>query len=290
MKISLVFATDFHGHEIHYHRLFKYIKENSIQYLVFGGDLCPGGFSRDQLQLWSKIQHEFLSKILLKNIEDISKRIPSFICFIIMGNDDLRVNLDVLKNIEWRRHLKIIHGQSASIQDWQILGYSFVPPTPFLLKDWEKYENSIKIIEPIAIPPEQGFYSTQFRESTTIEEDLNALKKKISSKRTIFVSHCPPYKTLLDQSRMDQYRYEGLKMDKHLGSVAIRKFIEEIKPQITLHGHIHESETFSGSYADYINRCICINGAFEVDKTDSTKIILIELDNKILFKKVLLSD
>jgi len=289
MKFSFVFATDFHGCEIHYNRLFKFIKDNAIQYLVFGGDICPGGFSREQLKLWSKVQQEFLNKILLKRIEDISKSIPSFMCFIIMGNDDLRVNLHVLENIEWRRHLKIIHGQSARIEDWQILGYSFVPPTPFLLKDWEKYENHIKIIEPIAVPPEQGFYSTKIRGKSTIEEDLNALRKIITSKKTIFVSHCPPYKTSLDHSRMDQYKYEGLTMDKHLGSVAIRKFIEDVQPQITLHGHIHESESISGSFSDRIDRCICINGAFKFDNTDSTKIILFELDNKIIFKKILLT-
>ena len=59
-----------------------------------------------------------------------------------------------------------------------------------------------------------------------IGNDLN----KIDSP-TILVTHNPPYKTKLDRTWMG----------RHVGSKAIREFILNKKPILSLHGHIHEA-------------------------------------------------
>ena len=289
MSFSFVFATDFHGMEIHYQRTFQFIQSQKINCLVFGGDLCPSGGVYGDFQQLQLSQKAFLQDFFINNIQKLHNRILDFQCLVIMGNDDLRINFDLLAEADKKGLMKVIHQRLIPIKDLHFLGYSNIPPTPFLIKDWEKYENSNFIIEPIAIPPEKGYYSIKVPERSTIEKDLLFFQEKVKSKRFIFVSHCPPYKTLGDQSKMDHYYYEGLKLDKHLGSTSIRNFIESTQPLISLHGHIHESTNISGKFHDHINETICLNGAFKVENTDATEILLIEISDKILFEKVILT-
>lgn len=48
----------------------------------------------------------------------------------------------------------------------------------------------------------------------------------------IILTHTPPYKTNLDRVRLGM----------HVGSTALRKFIEEYSPDLVLCGHIHEAK------------------------------------------------
>jgi Icc-related predicted phosphoesterase len=289
MSFSFVFATDLHGIEIHFQRLFQYIQSQNIECLVFGGDLCPGGSVYNDFGHIQTSQREFLLEFFLPRLHNLKNDLPDFRCLLIMGNDDLRANLDLLEEAEEREFLQIIHKRVVRIDNLSFLGYSFVPPTPFVIKDWEKYENSNRIIEPVAISPENGYRSVDVNEKTTIEEDLAPFADEVKSKPTVFVCHCPPYKTNLDHSTTDRYYYEGLKMDKHLGSIAVRNFIESAQPLLSLHGHIHESTSISSRLDDRLNGSLCLNGAFHVENVHTTEILLLEVGESVSFKKVILS-
>ncbi len=63
------------------------------------------------------------------------------------------------------------------------------------------------------------------------------------------VAHTPPWGGALDRSHLGG----------HGGSRAVRRWIEEWQPLLTLHGHIHESPYLSGHWAEYIGGTICIN-------------------------------
>jgi len=52
-------------------------------------------------------------------------------------------------------------------------------------------------------------------------------------------------------------------LDVHVGSVAIRRFIEERQPLVTLHGHIHESARLTGSWREQIGRTHCLSAAHD---------------------------
>ncbi len=52
-----------------------------------------------------------------------------------------------------------------------------------------------------------------------------------SARTTIFVPHAPPLNTRLDE----------LPGGRHVGSAAIRKFIEQFQPAVVICGHIHEA-------------------------------------------------
>jgi Icc-related predicted phosphoesterase len=47
--------------------------------------------------------------------------------------------------------------------------------------------------------------------------------------------------------------------EKHVGSRALRTFIERHTPPLTLHGHIHESPQMSKHYATRLGATWCVN-------------------------------
>lgn len=289
MAFRIVFATDYHGIEIHYRRLFDFVGSQKISTIIFGGDLCPTGVVYNNFGQVGLFQREFLQNFFLNQLRVLKSNRSDLRFLVMMGNDDLRANFDLLVEAEHKGLVDITHRKIVKLDNLQFLGYSCVPPTPFLIKDWERYENASRIIEPIAIAPENGYHSVNTREKTTIEKDLTVFQEEVRKVKTIFVSHCPPYKTNLDYSTKDRYYYEGLKLDKHLGSIAIRNFIESAQPILSLHGHIHESTSISGKFQDRINNSICLNGAFHVEDTERTEIILIEVADELTFEKVTLT-
>jgi len=48
-----------------------------------------------------------------------------------------------------------------------------------------------------------------------------------------------------------------------VGSVAVRRFIEERQPLLTLHGHIHESARLTGDWQDRIGRTFMFSAAHD---------------------------
>ena len=83
----------------------------------------------------------------------------------------------------------------------------------------------------------------------SIAEGLAALAARSDPARTIYVCHTPPADTPLDQ----------MSRQKHIGSKALRAFIERHAPPLTLHGHIHEAPQMSGRYLVRIGATWCVN-------------------------------
>jgi len=98
------------------------------------------------------------------------------------------------------------------------------------------------------------------KQGGTIEEDLQRLARPTDLKKTIYVMHSPPYGTRLD----------SIQGGHHVGSKAIKTFVEKSQPLLTLHGHIHESPEVSGSFFDKIGETISVNpGQFTSRSRDS---------------------
>ena len=56
---------------------------------------------------------------------------------------------------------------------------------------------------------------------------------------------------------------EEVPIDVHVGSIAVRRFIEQRQPLLTLHGHVHEAARLTGKWKMEIGRTTCINGAHD---------------------------
>ncbi|MCW8139339.1 MAG: hypothetical protein KIT58_10600, partial [Planctomycetota bacterium] len=83
----------------------------------------------------------------------------------------------------------------------------------------------------------------------TIEEDLEALAGRSDPARTVYVVHTPPWGTPLD------VMHGGA----HIGSRALRAFVDRRQPPLTLHGHVHESPHLTGRIDDRVGRTLVVN-------------------------------
>jgi Icc-related predicted phosphoesterase len=119
-----------------------------------------------------------------------------------------------------KKHYRNLHGEAQFIHDEiTLIGLGGSPKTPF------------------GTPSEFS------------EEEITTLLKHAMSqagkyKNLVLVSHSPPLNTTCD----------CLENGAHVGSKAIRQFIEDVQPALCLCGHIHESKA-----VDCIGKTVVIN-------------------------------
>ena len=264
MTFKLIYTADLHGNEEFYKRLLRKAESENADAIIIGGDLCPKGGMTAKEKINS--QKDFLEKFMIPLFKKFKQKNNKIEIYLIMGNDDFRVNLEILENAEKNKILNSIRKKSIKLnKNFNIAGYSFVNPTPFRLKDWEKPD-----IEEDKGP--QQLFDEEIRsvekENGNIKEDLNKLKKLSNQNKTIYVIHAPPFNTKLDV----------ITLGTHVGSKAIKQFIEKEQPLLTLHGHIHESPQMSGSWKDKIKNTICINVGSSYPE-DKLNCVVIDLEN-----------
>ena len=142
-----------------------------------------------------------------------------------------------------------VHNRSELFGDYCVYGYSCVPPTPFRLKDWERYDVS-RYVDPGCVSPEEGWRTVPVSEHDirygTIREDLERLTDEQDLSASILLFHTPPYRTTLDRAALDGKVIDHAPLDVHVGSIAVQRFIAARQPLLTLHGHVHESARITG--------------------------------------------
>jgi Icc-related predicted phosphoesterase len=253
---KIIFCSDLHGNEKLYNKLLDAAVKNKIKTIIIGGDICPHG--RMGLELGIKYQRGFIERFLFDYFKKVKEK--DIELFIMMGNDDFRVNVGLLES---HGLIKYLHNKLQRINNKNIIGYSFVPQMPFLLKDWEKLD----VKGSFQITPLDMDVRTVKKEEGTIEKDIMRIKKLSNPKDTIYVLHSPPYATKLDITTNRE----------HVGSKAIKEFIKKEQPPLTLHGHIHESFEM-GSWKDKIGKTVCLNAGSD-HLNSRLNYVIIDLDN-----------
>ncbi len=259
MAESAIFISDLHGHISRYETLFTTLLAEPVNFVFFGGDLLPHGLRNpDGIA-------DFSAEYLFPRLRGLKKalkgRYPEM--FVILGNDDFRS--EEIKFIEASEE-GLFHYLNMDLIDLgrlKIFGYPYVPPTPFRLKDWEKYDVS-REVRPGCLPPRSGFRSTNpdYDPATaTIASDLDRLIADHDLSNAVMLFHSPPYNTQLDMANLDEFRFGDIKPDNHIGSVAIKEFIVNRQPLLTLHGHVHESTRRTGHWLEKIKETVACNGA-----------------------------
>ena len=185
---------------------------------------------------------------------------------VILGNDDPRREESALREGEREGLWRYLHDRRLRRGGYTLYGYSFVPPTPFLLKDWERYDVS-RFVDVGAVPPTAGWRSVPIprdeAEHATIREDLERLAGGRRLDRAVFLFHAPPYGSALDLADLEGQMVDHAPLDVHIGSIAVRRFIEQRQPYLTLHGHAHESARLSGSWRERIGDTWCFSAAHD---------------------------
>lgn len=249
MKNSF-FVTDLHGSAARYKKLFRAVLNETPEAVFIGGDILPSGFK-------GKDPDDFLNNTIITGFRSLKLTMGNAYpaVFLILGNDDSKQDENRIEEIESEGLWTYSHMKKTEFKGKKIFGYSYIPPTPFLLKDWEKYDVS-RYTDPGCISPEEGkrTYSIEpnIVKYSTIKKDLELLFGEEDVSGSVIIFHSPPYKTNLDRAALDGMFYDSVPLDVHVGSIAIREFIEERQPQVTLHGHIHESAGITGSWRDSI--------------------------------------
>jgi Icc-related predicted phosphoesterase len=256
-----IFVSDIHGNIPRFQRLFQIIRNEAPDAVFFGGDLLP-------LHL---VKHETMEEFVQATIFSEMKKIRNdcdkkIRFFIIMGNDDPRMYERFFIKADNANLLTYIHQRTISYKKMYVTGYSFVPPTPFQLKDWERYDVS-RYVDVGAVSPEQGKRTVEIPfdeiKYSTIAEDLEKLSTQSPSEKTIYLFHSPPYHSCLDRADLHGKKVDHAPMDVHVGSIAIQRFIKTHQPLLTLHGHVHESVRLTGLWTERIGRTFSFTAAHD---------------------------
>jgi Icc-related predicted phosphoesterase len=263
---SCLLAADLHGRPDRYDKLIRAVRERRPEAVFLGGDLLP--FPLASLESgWSPpadFARDFLAVRLQALRELLGDRYPAV--YLILGNDDPRAEEPAFIEGEGEGLWHYCHDRRVRFGEFDVYGYSFVPPTPFMFKDWEKYDVS-RYVPPGGISPEEGRRSVPVDEREipyqTIQGDLERLAGDAPMDNAVFLFHTPPHETNLDRAATDGRMVDHVPLDLHVGSIAVRRFIESRQPLVTLHGHIHESARIMGNWRDRIGRTHALSAAHD---------------------------
>jgi len=269
------FVSDLHGKIDRYQKLINIIYEEKPDAVFLGGDLLPSGL--DKKFHGHKINN-FIIDFLEPEFRQLRLKLEGAYpqVFLILGNDDGKeCEKDIIQGMKsglW----EYSHNRKLPFGGYNVFGYSFIPPSPFMLKDWERYDVS-RYVDPGCISPEDGWYSIAPTESEiaheTILNDIFQLAGDEDLSKALILFHAPPYNTFLDRAALDGKLIDHVPLDPHVGSIAIRRFIQKKQPLVTLHGHIHESARITGSWRDRIGETVCFSAAH-----DGPELALIRFD------------
>ncbi len=256
--MKVLYTSDLHG-EIHlYQELFALALSSSAEIIALGGDLLPSFPPTKRYEDMVPYQKTFIDQFLRSFFKRIIERTSVKQIFLIPGNWDLGYSYLFNEPMEG---VVDLNQKSYQIKNgYELIGYPFIPPTPFRPKDYEKTDDPESAWPPQKNPSyirtsEQTDQLTPIdpylflRQRETIREDLDRLPKPLHLERTIYIMHSPPFGTRLDL----------IQGGKSAGSRSIKAFIEGHQPFLTLHGHIHESSDLSGAYFDRIGKTLSIN-------------------------------
>ncbi len=254
--MKILFTSDLHGEISLYHQALEAVRVSASTALILGGDLLPALKKSAHYEDMIQEQRFFIATFLLPFFRRCLESDLRLI-LLIPGNWDPAYPEIFTEPIEG---LVDLDRKSFRLGEYELIGYPFVPPTPFRPKDYEKMDDpeapwppqkNPSYFRPPGTPPmlEPINPHEYLRKSGTIAEDLGKISPGKDGRKSIWVMHSPPWGTNLDRI------YGG----HSVGSRSIRRFIEAFQPRLTLHGHIHESPQVSGKYSDRIGNSLCLN-------------------------------
>lgn len=258
------FASDLHGDEARYVTLLERICRERPEAVLLGGDLLGAAVLASFDPTRVDFVNDFLAARLLRVRERLGSDYPRVL--VILGNDDRRVYEAAMLAASVQGVWEYVHGRCCAVGGYEVLGYACVPPTPFLLKDWERYDVS-RYVDPGCVSPEEGVRTIpQAADEVrygTIAGDLERMAAGRSFDRAVLLSHAPPHETVLDRAALDGRFVEHVPLNVHVGSIAVRRFIERHQPLMGLHGHVHESARLTGEWRARIGRTWCCSAAHD---------------------------
>jgi len=281
------FVSDIHGDKGKYRALFAKMISEKPSFVFLGGDLLP--HIRKSERLGSAPVPDFINGFLIPGFRSVQRQMgcnyPEI--FMISGNDDHRIEEDRFRLGESMELWRYITGARFKFGPYVFFGYSFVPPTPFQLKDWEKFDTDTALPHG-SIEPGGGFRTVEPDYDPTkdsIGMDMEALSAEPLPPKSVFLFHAPPFNSPFDVAV--PILKNGEPSEKiNIGSKAIKSFIATMQPYITMHGHAHESVAETGIWmmrtGSTISFCAVHNGpqlalvVFKLDEPERAERLLLD--------------
>jgi uncharacterized protein len=265
LKRTWLFATDLHGRPGRYRALLDRVAAIRPEAVLLGGDLLPHPFApAPEADRYPDFLGDFLRPALADLRLAMGPEYPRWL--VIPGNDDPLACDQELERMVADELWEFLPCRWTEIAGTPILGYPYVPPTPFRLKDRERYDVS-RFVDPGCVAPEEGVFSVdvdrQRLSLETIAADLDRLSENRDLTGAVLLCHTPPYRTVLDRAALDGRMIDHVPLDVHVGSIALRRFIERRQPLVTLHGHIHETVRLTGAWREQIGRTWCMTACHD---------------------------
>ena len=263
--MNCFFVSDLHGHPDRYEKLLEAILAERPDVVFIGGDILPG---LSMVRALDFGHQDFIQGFIIPKFaklkEILGENYPR--TFVILGNDDGRFIEQSVLDAAVSGYWQYVHNRRVRLDPFSVYGYNYVPPTPFQLKDWERYDVS-RYVDPGSVSPEDGSHSFPVSQEetkySTIQKDLEKLIKKDDLSKATFLFHSPPHRTMIDRAALDGKKIDHIPLDVHVGSIAIRRFIKARQPLVTLHGHVHESTRITGSWKDRIGKTWMFNASHD---------------------------
>ncbi len=289
--MNAIAVTDLHGNELLYELLLRIVDSWKIASVFIMGDLTPTSHTpttrSEATDDTTRHQGEFLSKTFIPLFEAFLNSHRHTHIYALMGNDDRRANEPLLEDfndtvpnfhhmtdrlVEFQNSKQMRAFFPDDVPHLSVAGYPYVPVGGGLLMDWVKHEDAVGLLPPGMNPcmdlESWGIRTVPNRTPTTLEEDLadfssyltkqgRSTKVEYDAARTIHLFHAPPYNTPLDKIP-PQGQYDFVNLPDHVGSSAIRRFIERVQPHLVLSGHCHEAVSLA-DYKTDLGTTRCVN-------------------------------
>ena len=280
MKVLNV--TDLHGSRVRFRKVAVEVEEKKPDLIVFGADILPKGARTMEDMI--KEQRRFIDDFLVPYLKNLSETYPESLFVIDFGNDDCMANyrhfVDCIAEIEGK-NVRISNMHGFSFKGVTICGAHAVPDYPFRLKDWcmRDTEESGICVPNFGLPiytandncePELSYEKdfSRLEKKGTIWQCMEILLRLPKMDPEIWIMHPPPDGVGLDRCNTGE----------HVGSKAIRNFIEKRQPLITLHGHIHEVVETSGKWWNKIRDTYVIQPGVPLGE-GKVRIVLFDTDD-----------
>ncbi|MFA5312799.1 MAG: metallophosphoesterase [Methanomassiliicoccales archaeon] len=249
--MKVIATNDLHVHSNKWDLLYEAAKHINPDVIAVAGDLFPK---------FDGIRAE------LRFIPSLRKRAMKFKelgcqLVLILGNDDHQF---LIKDMEHGHTEGLWHYVNESVVEiggYEFAGLTYVTDYPFGYKFWCRKEEDgnlqidpWQIGDPIIINEQGDFekipdYVAYLNKLPSIWQMLNETASKVKNiQKSIWLIHSPPSELLLDVCS------DG----RQVGSTAVRKFIADKQPLLTIHGHIHESAQKTGRWHNADSRTLCL--------------------------------
>ncbi len=283
IRTRLFFATDVHGSEQCFRKFLNAAAVYEVDALVLGGDVTGKvvvPLVADGTESWSGELHgEPVTARGEGELTELRKRIRSMGRYDVVLTPDAKAELDADPA---RVEAAFRVAMRESLERWVALAEERLQVPCFMMlgnDDFEELADSLRGSDAVTYAEDGVYelpggyelasigYSTPTPWDTPRELSEEELGVRIDAvvarvrepEQAVFNFHCPPRDTHLDQAPMldEELRprvdASGVRVGS-VGSVAVRRAIEEAKPLLGLHGHVHESPA-----AQRLGRTVCIN-------------------------------